>query len=191
MAVLSGILTREIIGNKTINRILGVSVFVVLTILGAFVRIPLPFTPVPLTLQTFFVLLSGLFLGRKLGGLSQIVYLLLGIAGVPLFTGTGSGVLHILGPTGGYLAGFVAASFYVGRNIRRADRSYRQAAAVLLTGDCILLCCGVLWLKLITGFSFAKLVWIGFIPFIPGDILKVAAAAALYRKLQPRLREIF
>ena len=190
MAVFSGVLTREIIENKTVTRILGVSVFVILTMLGAFVRIPLPFTPVPVTLQTFFVLLSGLFLGRNLGGIAQISYVLLGAAGLPLFTGTGSGMFHILGPTGGYLAGFVAASFYVGRSIRRANEGFWQVAAILLIGDGILLCCGVLWLKLITGFWFTKLLFIGFIPFIPGDILKVAAAAAIYRKLKPRLKEI-
>ncbi|MFA5362247.1 MAG: biotin transporter BioY [Candidatus Omnitrophota bacterium] len=191
MTVLSGVLTREIIENKTITRVFGVSVFVTLTMLGAFVRIPLPFTPVPVTLQTFFVLLSGLFLGRNLGGIAQVSYVLLGIAGLPFFTGTGSGIFHILGPTGGYLAGFVAASFYIGRSIRRAKEGFWQTAAILLTGDCILLCCGVLWLKLITGFSFFTLFCIGFIPFIPGDILKVAAAAVIYRKLKPRLKEIF
>lgn len=191
MAVFSGVLTREVIENKTVTRIFGVSVFVTLTMLGAFVRIPLPFTPVPLTLQTFFVLLSGLFLGRNLGGLAQISYVLLGAAGLPLFTSTGSGIFYILGPTGGYLAGFVAASLYVGMSIRRANESFWRVAAVLLIGDCMLLCCGVLWLKFLTGFSFAKLLLIGFIPFIPGDILKVAVAAAIYRKLKPRLNEIF
>lgn len=191
MTVFSEVLTREVSGNKTINRILGVSVFVILTMLGAFVRIPLPFTPVPVTLQTFFVLLSGLFMGRNLGGISQVSYVLLGIAGLPLFTSIGSGIFHILGPTGGYLAGFVAASFYVGGNIRRAGDSFWAMAAVLLIGDCILLCCGVLWLKLITGFSLAKLLYMGFIPFIPGDILKILAAAVIYRRVKPRLKEIF
>jgi biotin transport system substrate-specific component len=191
MAALSAILTREVIENKTVNRILGVTVFIILTMLGAFVRIPLPFTPVPITLQTFFVLLSGLLLGRNLGGVAQMSYVLLGVAGAPLFTSTGSGIAHILGPTGGYLAGFVAASFYIGWGIRRVREGFWPVAVVLLIGDCILLCSGVLWLKVITGFSLSRLFYIGFIPFIPGDILKIAAAATIYGRLKPRLKEIF
>ena len=97
MAVLSGILKREVILNRTICRIIGVSAFVILTMLGAFVRIPLPFTPVPITLQTFFVLLSGLFLGQNLGGIAQLSYVLLGITGLPVFTGTGNGISYLLG----------------------------------------------------------------------------------------------
>jgi len=111
------VLKREIIKSRLINNILGVSIFVVLTSLGAFVRIPLGFTPVPLTLQTFFVLLSGAILGSNLGLFSQAGYLLLGAAGLPIFSGAGSGLLYLFGPTAGYLWGFIIASFVVGRLI--------------------------------------------------------------------------
>lgn len=88
---MEAILKREIVVNKTACRIIGVTVFVILTSLGAFVRIPLPFTPVPVTLQTFFVLLSGAVLGGAIGAASQLSYLLLGTAGLPIFTNAGSG----------------------------------------------------------------------------------------------------
>ena len=84
------ILKKELVLNKAACRIIGVAIFVVLTSLGAFVRIPLPFTPVPLTLQTMFVLLSGAFLGSGLAATAQLGYILLGLSGVPIFTGAGS-----------------------------------------------------------------------------------------------------
>lgn len=191
MLVLSGVLRNEVIVNKTISRVIGVSVFVVLTILGAFVRIPLPFTPVPVTLQTFFVLLSGLFLGSRLAGIAQFSYVLLGIAGLPVFTGASGGIPHLLGPTGGYLFGFVVASMYVGRFARRVEDNFFSLIVLLMAGDFILLCCGVLWLKCITGFSFAKLFYMGFMPFVAGDVLKIFAAAGLFLKLKSRLKEVF
>ena len=191
MAVLLGILKREVILNRTICRIIGVSVFAILTMLGAFIRIPLPFTPVPITLQTFFVLLSGLFLGQNLGGIAQLSYVLLGITGLPVFTGTGNGISYLLGPTGGYLFGFIAASFYVGRFTRYTKDNFFSVIAVLLGGDIILLCCGTVWLKFITGFPSAKLLFIGFLPFVPGDVLKIFVAAALYLRLKSRLKEIW
>ena len=89
---MEALLKREVILNKTLCRVMGVLTFVILTSLGAFVRIPLPFTPVPLTLQTFFILLCGAFLGSKLGVTAQLSYMFLGVLGLPIFTGAGSGL---------------------------------------------------------------------------------------------------
>ena len=108
------IIKRELISDKGLCRLLAVGVFIALTTLSAFVRIPLPFTPVPLTLQTFFVLLSGALLGRQLGAFAQAAYMFLGLTGQQVFTGTGCGSLYLLGPTGGYIIGFVLAAFFAG-----------------------------------------------------------------------------
>jgi len=187
---MQAVLTKEVVSNKAVCRVFGVIVFVLLTALGAFVRIPLPFTPVPITLQTFFVLLSGLFLGGALGAASQLSYIFLGVLGLPLFTGTGSGLIYLFGPTAGYLIGFVFASFFIGRFIKYSRNSFFLTFLFLCAADIILLASGVIWLKIIFGYSLTKLLLIGFIPFLPGDLLKAFLAASLYLKLKDRLKEI-
>lgn len=170
---------------------MGVAAFVILTALGAFVRIPLPFTPVPITLQTFFVLLSGAFLGRRLGVFSQISYIFLGALGLPIFAAAGSGLLYLFGPTGGYLFGFVFASFLAGRLTGYCKNNFFLTVIVFCLADFLLLSCGVIWLKVLFGYSFGKLFTIGFLPFVAGDSLKALAAAAIYLRLKGRLQEIF
>ena len=90
------------------------SLFAALIAVGAYIKIPIPFSPVPITLQVFFIFLAGAMLGARWGTLSVIVYLLLGIVGLPVFSGGASGLGVLLGPTGGYLIGFVVAAFLVG-----------------------------------------------------------------------------
>lgn len=184
-------LKKEIIVNKTLCRLLGVFTFVILTSLGAFVRIPLPFSPVPLTLQTLFVLLSGAFLGNHLGAIAQISYVILGISGLPIFAGAGSGLNYLFGPTGGYLFGFVLAAFFVGKFIKHAKDNLFSVLSVLFIGDLIILICGILWLKFLLGYPSVKLLSIGLIPFIPGDLLKAVFAASLYLKVKSRPKEVF
>ena len=188
---MEAILRKELILNKALCRTLGVLTFIILTSLGAFVRIPLPFTPVPITLQTFFVLLSGAFLGSNLGALTQLSYIFLGMAGLPIFSSAGSGLSYLIGPTGGYLFGFVLASLWLGRFIKYSQDNLFATFAILCIADLILLSSGIVWLKFIFGYSFAKSLLIGFIPFVPGDLLKALAATFLYLKLKSRLKEIF
>jgi biotin transport system substrate-specific component len=159
--------------------------------LGAFVRIPLPFTPVPITLQTFFVLLAAVSLGKGLGSLTQLSYILLGILGVPIFSGAGSGLIYLTGPTTGYLFGFVLASFFAGNSIKYAKDNLFLTLTVVFSADLIILSCGTLWLKFIFGYPLTKLLIMGFIPFIPGDLLKAIVVALVYLKLKSRLQEIF
>lgn len=187
---MDAILKREIVLNKSICKIIGVSMFVTLTVLGAFVRIPLPWTPVPLTLQTLFVLLSGAFLGAGLGSFSQMIYMVLGAAGVSIFTSAGSGWLYIAGPTGGYLVGFMIASWFVGKLIKRFESSLFSVFVLFCLADFVLLASGALWLKLIFKLGFYKMVAVGFIPFIIGDLLKSLVAAAIYFKCRNRIKAI-
>ena len=188
---MEAILTREVVSGKTLCRALGVCVFIILTALGAFVRIPLPWTPVPLTLQTFFVLLSGACLGAGLGVSSQMGYIFLGLAGIPIFSGAGSGLFYVLGPTGGYLIGFVLASYLVGSCIKRVGDSFSEVFLAVFLADLALLACGVIWLKFVLGQSLTRLLLIGFLPFIPGDLLKAYAVTSIYFKLKPRLKNAF
>lgn len=139
------------------------------------VRIPLPFTPVPLTLQTLAVLLIGAVLGSRRGAAAVLAYLAGGILGLPFFAG---GQAALLGPTGGYLLGFVLAAFIVGKLAERGlDRSIRTSLLPFLAGEFIILACGSLWLASFVGFSQA--ITLGVLPFLLGDALKALAAAAL------------
>jgi biotin transport system substrate-specific component len=187
---MENIISREFVSNKRICQILAVGVFIVLTALSAFVRIPLFFTPVPLTLQTFFVLLSGALLGKKLGFFAQVSYLFLGLTGSQIFTGLGSGGLYLLGPTGGYIVGFIAASFLVGDLLSKEGQSNVAVFSKLLLADFVILFCGTLWLKTILSCSLNKAFLIGFAPFILGDLLKVALATVVYNKIHSRIKAV-
>ena len=145
--------------------------------LSAQVKIYLPFSPVPITGQTFAVLMLGALLGSRRGGLAMLAYLAEGIMGLPVFT-AGGGLAALFGPTGGYLFGFVAAAYLVGRLAEKGwDRRVLTTIAAMIIGDAVLLTFGFVWLAVLTNVGTAFLT--GVCPFIIGDILKVALAAAV------------
>jgi biotin transport system substrate-specific component len=140
------------------------------------VRIPLPFTPVPLTGQTLGVLLVGAALGSWRGAASLALYLAWGLLGLPVFTGGGSGLAHLAGATGGYLIGFILAAFVVGSLCeRKLDRRWTTALLPFLAGEAIIYLFGVTWLAGFTGISGALAA--GLWPFLPGDAVKLVLAA--------------
>ncbi len=140
------------------------------------VKIPLPFTPVPLTGQTFAVLVVGAVLGSRKGAASLILYLLQGLVGLPVFAGGTSGLAVLLGPTGGYLVGFVAAATLIGSLAARGlDRRIPSALLAFLAGEAVIYLCGVAWLSVFLGFERAIIA--GLLPFLIGDAIKLAAAA--------------
>jgi biotin transport system substrate-specific component len=145
--------------------------------LAAQIAIPLPFTPVPLTLQTLVVILASAALGARRGTLAMLLYLAQGAAGLPVFAGGRAGVAHLLGPTGGYLAGFLAAAAVAGALAEAGwmQRPLRAAAAVLAAEACIFVP-GMLWLGAWTGAPRAAA--LGLVPFLPGEALKAAACLA-------------
>lgn len=143
---------------------------------AAQISIPLPFTPVPITGQTFAVLLTGAALGARRGAAAIVLYVLEGLAGLPVFAGGASGLARLLGPTGGYLLGFIAAAYLTGTLAERGwDRTIRWAAAAMAAGNLVIYLFGVPWLAIFLGWP--KAVTGGLLPFIPGDLLKLAAAA--------------
>ena len=138
--------------------------------------VPLPFTPVPITGQTFAVLIVGAVLGAKRGAASLILYVIEGVAGLPFFAGAESGLVKLFGPTGGYLVGFVAAAFVVGWLAERGlDRNWRTALMPFLAGEIIIFLLGVSWLAFFIGAD--KALAGGLWPFIPGDAIKMILAA--------------
>jgi biotin transport system substrate-specific component len=186
--VLSGFGSREIVTNRTLCKGIGVISFIILTAFGAFLKIPLPFTPVPVTLQTFFVLLSGAILGRRLGSLSQASYLLLGGVGLPLFADPrGLG-----GPTGGYLIGFLFASWVVGRLVSfGGGKNIFWIIFIMLSGSVLIYSLGCLQLASVIQCGIKKALLLGVLPFIPGDFLKLLGAAFVYKRFGKRFQKIF
>jgi len=158
--------------------------FALLTWAGARVSVPLPFTPVPGTLQTLAVLLAGGLLGARAGAASQAAYLLMGVAGLPVFALPGAGPAYFLGPTGGYLAGFVAAAYASGWLITRLrGLGVRGAAISFLAGSAALHACGFAWLSVVLGDPAAA--WrAGVLPFLLFDLAKVVAATGIHAGYQ-------
>ena len=153
--------------------------FSLLTAAAAQVVVPLPFTPVPLTGQTFAVLLTGALLGPRLGALAMLAYLAEGAAGLPFFRGGAGGVGHLAGPTAGYLFAFPAAAYVTGYLAERGwDRRFLTAAAAMALGSFVILAGGWAWLALMFKGG-AEAFRLGVAPFLPGDVLKIALAAAV------------
>ena len=140
------------------------------------VRIPLPFTPVPLTGQTFGVLLVAAALGSKRGAASMALYMALGAFGLPVFAGGAAGLSYMTGATLGYLIGFVLAAYVVGGLAERGlERSVRTSLLPFLVGTLIIYLCGVTWLTVLLG-SLTKAFAAGLVPFLLGDAIKLVAA---------------
>ena len=145
--------------------------------LAAQVIIPLPFTPVPLTLSTFAVLLASAALGTTRAVLAMSIYALAGIAGVPWFAGGASGLSV---PTFGYILGFIAAALVVGRLAESgATRSVLRTTLLMIIGNIVIYAFGVTWLKFALDVPFAEAIGLGLTPFLIGDAIKIAAAAGL------------
>jgi len=179
-------------GERALAGGIGVLAFAVMTALGAHVRIPLPFTPVPITLQTLFVVLAGAALGPALGPLSQGLYVLAGGIGLPIFAGGVGGWSSLLqGATTGYLVGFVAAASLTGWMIRRRESRLTWILLSMGAGQVVIYACGIAWLALVLGMSPGRAVALGVLPFLAGDVVKICIAAGLFRGAERRTRAIF
>jgi len=151
----------------------------VLIALSAQLSIPLPFTPVPITGQTFSVLLVGAGLGAIRGGASALLYVALGIVGLPVYADGAHGWTQVTGATGGYLVGFVLAAWLTGWLAERGwDRRFSSALGAMLTGNVAIYLVGLTWLAHELGTNLTRTLELGVYPFIPGDVLKLYLAAA-------------
>ena len=166
----------DILKLKTMTRI---SIMAALTAVGAFIIIPLPGSPVPVTLQLLFTFLAGGLLGAKGGFYSQVIYILLGSAGLPVFAGGTGGIGALVGPTAGYIYGFLIAGYLAGLG----KRNFKTKVLYNFAGLGIVYILGTIGLMIYTGLGFQKALMSGVLPFIPGDLLKVALAAYLTSKI--------
>ncbi len=145
------------------------------------VSIQLPFSPVPFTGQTFGIMLVGALLGSRQGALSVLTYIAMGCMGIPVFAGFSFGFLSLIGPTGGYFLGFILQAFLVGWVLeRRTTFSSAVTVTTLLAASALQLGLGCLWLSQFIGWH--NVLWMGFLPFIPGDALKSVLTATYLKR---------
>jgi biotin transport system substrate-specific component len=163
------------------NKMIKAALMAALTAVGAFIMIPIG--PVPITLQSFFVLLSGRLLGKKYGVLAQITYLLLGAFGLPIFSGGRGGLGVIAGPTGGFLISFALAAWIAANYSGNKKKDFFILAAAVLSNYMI----GSLYFTFVTGTGIIASLNLTVIPFIPGDLLKIFMVLLLAPKIKKRL----
>ena len=180
---------------STTTKILMSFMMACFTGLMAQIIIPLPWTPVPITAQTFAVLCSGLVLGKRYGCLSQIIYVVLGVAFIPWFGGMTGGLEVLLGSTEGFLIGFIIASYLIGaitEKYAKARNFTRMAAVIGIANFALIYIPGLLglalWFNLTQGTSIGiiDLLMMGLVPFIFGDIVKILGAAAVSKVFLPK-----
>lgn len=162
----------------------------VICVLGP-ISIAIPVSPVPISLASMAVYLAVTVLGMKLGTLSCLIYLLLGLVGIPVFAGGSAGAAKLFGPTGGYLIGYLflalIAGAFVGRFAENKWKNIAFAALGMILGTIVLYALGTAWLAYSAGMDFQAALWAGVIPFIPGDLVKMVIAVLLGSAVRGRL----
>ncbi len=163
------------------------ALFAALTAVFSQIAVPLPFTPVPVNLATLSVLLAGGILGAKGGAVSQTVYVLIGAVGVPVFSNFTGGFAKLAGPTGGYIAGYIAAAWLVGFLTSKRKKNLPNLILSMAAG--ILLCymLGTAWFMILTKNTLLQSLTLCVIPFLIGDALKIAAAGFFVWKLKDKI----
>ncbi|UUX93933.1 biotin transporter BioY [Methanoplanus endosymbiosus] len=161
--------------------ITGTAAFIALMAVGA--NIVIPMFPVPITLQTLFVLLAGAVM-KRYAVIPVILYVILGIAGLPVFHQFASGPGVLMGPTGGYMAAFIPAVVIVGLAYERKNRNLRILSLVF--ASMLILFCGTLWISVSSGITVLQAAVVGFLPFVFGDLIKSGAAFIIAERLDER-----
>ena len=166
------------------------AMFVALTIVCAQIAIPLPFTDVPLSLATLAVLLSGSLLGSLRGAAVQGIYILMGLAGLPVFANFTGGISRVMGPTGGYIWGYAAAAVFTGLLLSRLGHKLWAYPTAMVIGTIGCYALGTVWYMLYAGVGLVPALLLCVVPFLPGDAIKIAAASLLSYRLKPVLNRM-
>jgi biotin transport system substrate-specific component len=169
--------------SSYVRKMVYASLFAALTAAGAWLAIPLSYVPV--TLQTLFTMLSGALLGPYFGALAMIVYVLIGLIGLPVFAQGQSGLGTLAGPAGGYLIGFIVGAVVIGLLVRAKKKpGFLWLCMAMAIGELVVYTFGVAQLALVSGMALDKAVYLGALLFVPGDLLKIIVAAAIARKIE-------
>lgn len=170
--------------QSSLRQTIYASLFTALIIVGGYLSFPLPWSPVPLVLADFFLLLAALVLGPAWSTTSTGLYLLLGLIGLPVFAGGKSGIATLFGPTGGFLVGYLGATFVTGWIADHGKPTrWRDGVAVVL-GLLTLFTLGLAWLGFSLKLTLVKTLAIGLLPFLPGTLIKILALLAVSRPLR-------
>jgi len=173
--------------KASIRGMIYASMFGALTAIGAWIIIPFPL--VPITLQTLFLSLAAALLGGYLGALSQIIYICLGIIGLPVFSGGKAGFGVLMGPTGGYLVGFILGAYITGKLIELREKpGFAWMTGSMFAGLAVIYALGIIQLMVVAQLSLEKALAVGFLPIIPGEFIKMPAAAYITLKIRDRIK---
>jgi biotin transport system substrate-specific component len=164
------------------------SLLAALICVSSYIIVPLPFSPVPLTAQSLAVMLAGSLLSPLQTFVTVMLFILLGTIGLPVFAGGASGPGVLLGPTGGYLVGFLVGAVIISLLKSNTPGILRYWIANLIGGLIVVYAIGVPWLSRVTGMTLDKAFMVGALPFLPGDLIKVFLAASLAWKLAPQFK---
>lgn len=165
------------------------SFFIALTIIGAYISIPIPVGPVPIVFADFFIMLAARVLGVKRGMGVAAAYLVLGLLGFPVFSGGGGGVIFFLGPTGGFLMGYLLLAAASGLFNPRGKHSALKSIFPLILGNLLLYASGTIWLVWIFNMPPMTAAGAAVLPFLPGTLLKIMLALAISQRITPFLRD--
>ena len=181
--------------SDKIKKMVLAALFAALIAVGAYIRIPIAFSPVPITLQTFFILLAAVALGKKWGVVSVAVYLLVGFIGFPVFSGGSGGIGILFGPTGGYLYSYILVAYLVGllsEKIQTKSIPLFIISIFIISafGSFLILGIGTIHLGAIGHMSFFAAALAGFIPFIVGDLVKSAAVALVASVVRKKVNPV-
>ncbi len=156
-------------------------------VVGPF-SIPIPISPVPITLVNMVIFFAVIILGWKLGTLATLIYLLLGMIGVPVFSNFGSGLAKVIGPTGGYMVGYIFMGIICGIVAEKTSNRILMFLGFAV-GMVVIYAFGTAWLAYQAGLTFTQALWMGVIPYIPGDIVKMVVAILVAPPIRDRLRK--
>jgi len=178
---------KEVSNETNLKPLVFADLFAALLAAVAPFKIPLGFTPVPITLQTLVVLLAGAMLGARYGALSMILYDVVGALGLPVFAGGGSGFGALIGPTGGYLLSYPVAAFVIGLYVQKRKKpKYFDYVVAMIAGTIIIYVLGASWGMLVTGLGVIAILTGWVLPFIIGDTLKLLVAAYIAKNVDIR-----
>jgi len=165
--------------NAKLSQAIMACLFAALISVGAYAAFPIPGTPVPIVLQNMFIMLAGFISGPWWGLVSVVFYLILGSAGLPVFSGGTGGFAKLAGPTGGYLVGYIPAVILFGLISKLGKGKWIFNILAGISGMIIVYAAGIVWLKSVLDIGWERAIATGVIPFLPGDIIKIILASVL------------
>ncbi|MFW6309273.1 MAG: biotin transporter BioY [bacterium] len=170
--------------TDSIHKIVQIAFFAALTVVLAFISIPLPFSPVPITGQTLGVMLAGYLLKGKDAFLSQLIYVLMGVIGLPVFAGGSSGPGVLFGPGGGFIWGFLLAAYFIGKFTQKNKTSHKDILVLIIGGILLIYLLGAIQMILVLDLSFREVFFSSILPYLPGDFLKIFITFTVGRRIK-------